>query len=113
MPARGGKRIGAGRPKGTRNVATTQQILTIGEMARLHTDVAMNALIKVATAGESEAARVSAATAILDRGYGKANQQVEHSGPGGGPIPVMNLTVLSIEDLDVLARIAEKAHSKP
>jgi hypothetical protein len=32
-------------------------------------------------------ARIAAASAILDRGFGKAPQAVEMSGPGGGPIP--------------------------
>lgn len=98
MSGRGGKRIGAGRPKGMRNAATIQQVMTIGEMARLHTDAAMNALVQIAVSGESDAARVSAATAILDRGYGKATQQVEHSGPGGNPI-AFDLTHMTREQL--------------
>jgi hypothetical protein len=32
-------------------------------------------------------ARIAAASAILDRGFGKAPQAVEMSGPDGGPIP--------------------------
>jgi hypothetical protein len=35
---------------------------------------------------ESDAARVAAADKLLDRGYGKAPQAMEHSGPGGGPV---------------------------
>ena len=46
----------------------------------------MLALVKVATDGESEAARVSAAIAILDRGYGKPRQSLEHAGVEGGAI---------------------------
>jgi hypothetical protein len=36
---------------------------------------------------------VSAATALLDRGYGKPVQAMEHSGPDGEPIPT-SLTVV-------------------
>lgn len=49
-------------------------------MARMHTDVAINALVQIAREGESEAARVSAAVAILDRAYGKPQQPVDHTG---------------------------------
>lgn len=80
MPSRGGKREGAGRPKGARDAATAEQGATIADLARAHTDVALSALVYIATAGESEAARVAAANALLDRGYGKASQPVLHSG---------------------------------
>jgi len=44
----------------------------------------------IATKGESEAARVSAATALLDRGWGRPLQQHAHGGgpEGVGPIVV-------------------------
>lgn len=76
MAQRGGKRPGAGRPKGRRNVATIKQLGSISELARAHAADAINTLVAVATSGESESAKVSAANAILDRGYGKANQPV-------------------------------------
>jgi hypothetical protein len=80
MSNRGGKRPGAGRPKGSRDIATVEQGATIAELARAHTDVALQALVKIATSGESESARVAAANAILDRGYGKPTQPVDHNG---------------------------------
>lgn len=86
--ARGGKRPGAGRPKGRRDTATIIQKATLEELARSHTEDALNALVSIAKGGESEAARVSAATAILDRGYGRARQAIEHTGKDGGPIEV-------------------------
>lgn len=46
----------------------------------------------VAKKGESEAARVSAAEALLNRGWGKPRQAVEHSGPAGGPIELHEVT---------------------
>lgn len=85
MP-RGGKREGAGRPKGRRDTATIEQRATLEELARSHTEAALGALFQIATHGESEAARVSAANAILDRGYGKPKQAMEHSGKDGSPL---------------------------
>jgi hypothetical protein len=48
--------------------------LTLREMARQHTEDALNALVHVVTKGESETARVTAAQALLDRGWGKPTQ---------------------------------------
>ena len=42
----------------------------------------------IARRGKSEASRIAAATALLDRGYGKATQTHEHAGKDGGPITV-------------------------
>lgn len=77
--ARGGKREGAGRPKGQRSAATKDQIASLSEMAKMHTETALLALVEIATSGESEAVRVSAANAILDRGYGKPSQSLDHT----------------------------------
>ncbi len=43
-------------------------------MARGYTTIAVQTLGGVAQSGESEAARVSAAIALLDRGWGRPNQ---------------------------------------
>lgn len=75
--ASGGKRPGAGRPKGALNRATIENKANIEQLARAHTDMALKALVGIATGGASESARVAAATAILDRGYGKPRQSVE------------------------------------
>ncbi len=82
---RGGKRPGAGRPTGTPNRATVEQKATLEELARAHTEVALRTLVQVATKSESDAARVSAASALLDRGYGKPRQAIEHAGEIGVP----------------------------
>lgn len=71
---RGGKRAGAGRPIGRRNKATVAQKLTLEELARTHTETALAVLVEVAQHGQSEAARVSAANSLLDRGFGKPRQ---------------------------------------
>lgn len=80
----------------------------MAELARAETRTALSVLVKVAKNGESEAARVSAANAILDRGYGRPSQAVQHSGPGGGPIDVRALNSLTEEELDQLERLAAK-----
>lgn len=76
MAQRGGKRPGAGRKPGKVGEAKR----TVAEMARGYANDAMATLHKIAMKGESEAARVSAANAILDRAYGKPTQAIEHSG---------------------------------
>jgi hypothetical protein len=43
----------------------------IRELARQHTGTALRTLIEIAERGENESARVAAANAILDRGFGK------------------------------------------
>jgi hypothetical protein len=57
------------------------------------------------------AARISAAEKLLDRVYGRPRQQVEHSGPDGGPVQVadVDLRALPAEDLEQLERILAKA----
>jgi hypothetical protein len=48
--------------------------MELKSLARGYTDVAVRALGGIAESGESEAARVSASIALLDRGWGKPNQ---------------------------------------
>jgi len=95
--ARGGKRAGAGRPKGSRSAATKEQIASISDMAKMHSEDALHALVHVATQGESEAARVSAASAILDRGFGKPQAAVELTGAEGGPVAFEAIGLVPLE----------------
>lgn len=71
---RGGKRAGAGRPPGRPPGAITKAKRELAEMAKDHALMALATLAQIAASGDSESARVSAATAILDRGYGKPPQ---------------------------------------
>lgn len=80
---RGGKRPGAGRKKGSKNKCTADAKVALSALAQQHTETALNALIDIASNGESEAARVSAAVAILDRGYGRPPQSLNLGGPNG------------------------------
>jgi hypothetical protein len=90
---RGGKRPGAGRkPKGYVPPATVAGIDLVAALATpapddiaslAHTKAqsALDTLVKQLAYGTSEAAKVSAANAILDRGYGKPSVDV-----GGDPV---------------------------
>lgn len=74
-----------GRPKGLDDVK---------EVAREYTSKALSVLVEIACSKRSPAAaRVSAATAILDRGWGKPAQTI--SGDPKNPIP-LGLTVTFI-----------------
>jgi hypothetical protein len=105
--ARGGRREGAGRKKGTKDrkprsspiiIANAQEKRELREAAREYTERALKTLAAICSEGQSEAARVSAACALLDRGYGKPTQQVETGSPG-------DFTGMSDAELD--AQIAE------
>lgn len=83
MAQRGGKRPGAGRKPG--KVGQAKRDLM--EMAKGHAAAALKTLADIAARGESEAARVSAATAILDRAYGKPAQAIDHKSTDGSMSP--------------------------
>lgn len=58
-----------------------RKVRDIRSLARTHTESAINVLKGVM--GEKKAphsARVAAATALLDRGWGRPKQELEHSG---------------------------------
>ena len=55
--------------------------------AQEHTEAAIKVLIEVAENGESEAARVSAANAILDRGHGRPTHAI--SGEDSEPVSII------------------------
>ena len=74
MTSRGGAREGAGRPAGTPNRATVDMKARLSELAREHTAAAFDTLVDVCENGLNETARISAATAILDRGYGRPRE---------------------------------------
>ena len=71
---RGGNRVGAGRPLGSVNRATVDAKARLSELARQHCVLALNVLASIAENGASETARISAACALLDRGFGKPRE---------------------------------------
>jgi hypothetical protein len=56
-------------------------------LARSHTELSIQTLAGIARNSTSDQARVSAAQALLDRGWGKAPQV--HSGEDGGTLQVV------------------------
>ena len=69
----GGKREGAGRKIGVPNKVTIE----LRDAAQQYTEQALRTLVEVCENSESDAARVAAACAILDRGHGKPKQQIQ------------------------------------
>jgi hypothetical protein len=95
--AAGGKREGAGRPKGRRNKVTAD----IKEIAQSFGEEAITQLVEIMRDGEAPpAARVAATKEILDRGYGKAKQDVELTGANGGPVETVTRIELVTLDGD-------------
>lgn len=62
------------------------------ELARQHTETAITALVQVCESGKP-AERVMAATALLERGWGKPAQPIEPNVPAGTNVGVMNVLI--------------------
>jgi hypothetical protein len=66
----------------------------IRSLARSHTGTAIRTLVGIMRQQKAPpAARVAAASAILDRGWGKPAQTLEHTGKDGPPIEVKAVMV--------------------
>ena len=63
-------------------------------LARAHTELSVQTLAGIARNGTSEQARILAAQALLDRGWGKAPQV--HSSDDGGSITVVIRQIMDI-----------------
>jgi len=60
-----------------------RSLTEIRSLARSHTRTALNVLVRIMRSKDvTAAARVAAANAILDRGWGKAPQAIENGGDG-------------------------------
>ena len=68
----------------------------IRSLARCHTEIAVKILAGIAKDGTNDAARVSAAVALLDRGWGRPPQS--HVGQDDGEIRVVIRQI--VEKLD-------------
>lgn len=89
MAARGGSRPGAGRKPGKPNKLTAE----VKSLAAQYGPQAIDALVEIATGkGQPAAARVSAANALLDRGFGRPVQAMELTGKDGGPVQQTQVT---------------------
>ena len=78
---RSGKREGAGRPSGARNLKSKLETAKIRSEMQQYLPVAFQALVDVAENGKSESARVSAAAEILNRAVGRAVPANESDDP--------------------------------
>lgn len=93
-----------GRPK-----TTLADGRTLAEVAREHTEDAVRTLVEVMGDDKAPAAaRVTAASSILDRGWGRPVQALEHSGPDGEAIE-LDVTKLTNEQLAALEAIGDAA----
>src|SRR5215813_11909968 len=84
---KGGKRLGAGRPKGTlasHTVLAQEMRKALIEAAAEEWGPIIKSLIQLAKRGEVYAIRE-----LLDRIFGKATAQLELSGPGGLPFQII------------------------
>ena len=80
--SKGGKRLGAGRPKG----ATNQAARDIKAALQKHGEALVKALLAL-TKSDDERVRLGAIREAMDRGYGRPAQP--HTGEGGeGSVPV-------------------------
>ena len=79
MSSHGGFREGAGRPSGSTNKSSPEQSQRLSELAKTYTEEALQTLVDVARNGRTDAARVSAANALLDRAYGKPTASEERA----------------------------------
>jgi hypothetical protein len=97
-----------GRPKRPKTIEARRVIADMKAAARELTQQAIDTLAAIMNDPKAPAAaRVSAATAILDRGHGKPTQAVEMSGRDGGPIETADVSAREII-LERLASIAPR-----
>jgi hypothetical protein len=80
MGKNGGKREGAGRPPGSLNQVTIKKLdekRAIEVIAREHGQKAIDVLVDMMEQGKPDSVKVSAATTLLERGYGRAPAYLE------------------------------------
>jgi hypothetical protein len=77
----------------------------IKTLARSYAPAAVRELGRLSVKAESEPARVAAIRELLDRGYGKSTQAIEHKGAVG----TYDLTKVQDDDLDRLETILRAA----
>jgi hypothetical protein len=73
----GGARPHAGRKKGSKNKSTIAQGLSLSALAQNYAPEAIEELVRIMQHSDSDAARMSAANSLLDRGFGKPAQSID------------------------------------
>jgi len=106
---RGGRRAGAGRPKGVPLRAKPHERVVLADLAKQFCPEALDILCEVARDRDAPAsARVTAASTLLDRGYGRPMQSVELSGTDGDAIKFED-----VSEQEVARRLAFLLAGKP
>lgn len=104
--AYGGKREGAGRPKGVKDRVTVELKATLTDTAKAYTVQAMQALADIMLDEKAPAAaRATCANSILDRGWGKPAQPLT----GKDGLPLFDMSRLNDDELSEFERLARKA----
>lgn len=81
-------------PDGTPKKELPHSQLYLKSLARNHTERMIQHLAGIADASENDSARVAAISQLLDRGWGKPKQQVEHTGEDGGALEIIVRTII-------------------
>lgn len=100
MAQHGGARPGAGRKPGSKTRARKVEIVSLADKAKVHADVALATLVTICESGATDSARVAAANALLDRGYGKPTQGVEMSGDVGLGVTLVTRRIVDPDGTD-------------
>jgi hypothetical protein len=79
----GGPRPNSGRKRGKQSAAAQ----SIVELAKSHSPEMLKVLVAIGNnINETASARVSAANSVIERGYGRPPQSLEHTGKDGGDV---------------------------
>lgn len=70
----------------------------VRQLARTYTELAINTLAEICQSSDRDAARVAAASVLLDRGWGKAQATIEVTGATGGPFPAVKIDLSKLGD---------------
>lgn len=94
----------AGRFKGTtKNLAPFSEKQKLAAEARKIAHLALSSLLEISQHGNNESARVAASNIILERGYGKPVQSVEHTGADGSSLEVKHVFDQMVNTMNQLA----------
>lgn len=105
-PKHGGKRPGAGRPKGVPNRVTAD----IKALAQTYGPDAIDTLAKIMkNEAAPEASRIAAAKELIDRGFGKATQPIAGD-PDMPPLGIKNTVDYSKLSKEALREIVAAAN---
>jgi hypothetical protein len=98
MPGPGRKFV-KGQPSANPGGRPVGSLRELAELCRQHGPMAVATLVEIAQHGGQESDRIAASKVLLDRGYGKATERVELSGPDGGPLNVRELSDAVLEQI--------------